>query len=279
MGDLGIADQTLQEAEALVQQEHTALFTSWVIATRVHYWLVTGNMTQASQWATRVEFQQETWNPTQKGMFLMQVRVYLAQHRYQQAIEALERFSTQFDESGDREYVINFLILSIIALSQGGKSIQARSVAVRLLAMTEPGGYIRIYLDAGEPMQQVLEGLFDETRGTPVFFRSYLTTLLTAFAQVREHRNKVPLANSISTQPMPLSQPVSATTPLFLEPLSRREQEVLCWLAQGASNQEIAKALVIQLSTVKKHVSNLLAKLGAENRTQAIALARQYSLL
>jgi LuxR family maltose regulon positive regulatory protein len=50
-------------------------------------------------------------------------------------------------------------------------------------------------------------------------------------------------------------------------------------LAEGASNQEIANALVIQLSTVKKHVSNLLGKLGAANRTQAIAQARTYSLL
>jgi LuxR family maltose regulon positive regulatory protein len=54
---------------------------------------------------------------------------------------------------------------------------------------------------------------------------------------------------------------------------------VLRLLAAGASNQQIAAALVIQLSTFKKHVSNLLAKLGAESRTQAIAQARAFSLL
>lgn len=57
--------------------------------------------------------------------------------------------------------------------------------------------------------------------------------------------------------------------------MTEREQEVLRLLAAGASNQQIAAALVIQLSTVKKHVSNLLAKLGAESRTQA----RAFSLL
>jgi DNA-binding NarL/FixJ family response regulator len=74
-------------------------------------------------------------------------------------------------------------------------------------------------------------------------------------------------------------QQMPSHVPVMLEPLTPREQEVLHWLAQGASNQEIAKELVIQLSTVKKHVSNLLTKLGVESRTQAIAQARARSLL
>jgi LuxR family maltose regulon positive regulatory protein len=61
--------------------------------------------------------------------------------------------------------------------------------------------------------------------------------------------------------------------------LTRREQEVLRLLATGASNQEIAHTLVISLDTVKKHVSNLLGKLGVSNRTQAISQARARSLL
>jgi len=61
--------------------------------------------------------------------------------------------------------------------------------------------------------------------------------------------------------------------------LTRREQEVLHLLAAGASNQDIAQTLVISLDTVKKHVSNLLGKLGASSRTQAISQARARSLL
>jgi len=61
--------------------------------------------------------------------------------------------------------------------------------------------------------------------------------------------------------------------------LTRREQEVLRLLAAGASNQDIAHTLVISLDTVKKHVSNLLGKLGASSRTQAISQARALSLL
>jgi RNA polymerase sigma factor (sigma-70 family) len=63
-----------------------------------------------------------------------------------------------------------------------------------------------------------------------------------------------------------------------LEPLSEREREVLVLLAQGASNREIAEKLVITEGTVKNHVSNILAKLQAENRTQAADIARRPGL-
>lgn len=63
-----------------------------------------------------------------------------------------------------------------------------------------------------------------------------------------------------------------------LEPLSEREREVLVLLAQGASNREIADRLVISEGTVKNHVSSILGKLQAENRTQAAELARKYGL-
>jgi len=63
-----------------------------------------------------------------------------------------------------------------------------------------------------------------------------------------------------------------------LEPLSEREREVLVLLAQGASNKEIADRLVISEGTVKNHVSNILSKLQAENRTQAAEIARRYGL-
>lgn len=65
----------------------------------------------------------------------------------------------------------------------------------------------------------------------------------------------------------------------LVEPLSARELEVICLLARGASNQEIAEELVLALNTVKRHVSNIIAKLGAANRTQAVAQARALGLL
>jgi LuxR family transcriptional regulator, maltose regulon positive regulatory protein len=65
----------------------------------------------------------------------------------------------------------------------------------------------------------------------------------------------------------------------LFEPLSDRELEVLRLLAAGKPNQQIAEELVVALSTVKKHVAHILDKLGAANRTEATARARELGLL
>ncbi len=64
----------------------------------------------------------------------------------------------------------------------------------------------------------------------------------------------------------------------MLDPLSERELDVLQLLAQGATNQEIAEALVITVDTAKRHVSNILGKLEANNRLQAVVRARSLGL-
>jgi two-component system, NarL family, response regulator DegU len=66
---------------------------------------------------------------------------------------------------------------------------------------------------------------------------------------------------------------------LPIEPLSEREREVLVLVAQGHSNREIAERLVLAEGTVKNHVSNILGKLQAENRTQAADIARRHGLV
>ncbi len=283
MGDLEAAGQALQKAEALVQQEQNALFISWVTATRIHYWLATGDQAQAEDWAAQMEFPQERLDPNQKGTFLMYVRVSLAHHRYRQALEALERFSTQFDQSTDSEYLIDFLALHFLALHHVGKRKHAARVAARVLALTEPESHIRTYLDLGTPMKQALKALLEAPPdGMPdaiVFPNAYLARLLAAFEQNETDKQEIPATQSIFPKPQPSPQPIASGSPELPESLTQREQEVLYWLAQGASNQEIARAMVIQVSTVKKHVSNLLTKLGVESRTQAIAHARAHSLL
>lgn len=91
----------------------------------------------------------------------------------------------------------------------------------------------------------------------------------------RVHAGEVFIQPQIASRALrELAQP--QTNPLT--PLSEREREVLVLLAQGSSNREIADRLVITEGTVKTHVSNILAKLQAENRTQAANIARRYGL-
>ncbi|MFN8493078.1 MAG: response regulator transcription factor [Caldilineaceae bacterium] len=86
------------------------------------------------------------------------------------------------------------------------------------------------------------------------------------------------ITNKVVTELTRLSHPLPAPQ-LLAEPISEREIEVLRLLAAGASNQEIADQLIVALNTVKRHVSNIMGKLGAENRTQAVIKARQLGLL
>jgi LuxR family maltose regulon positive regulatory protein len=119
-------------------------------------------------------------------------------------------------------------------------------------------------------MRRVLEGLSDVPRtegaALPPRAAAFVARLLDAFDQEPGISDQ----GSESPRPAPAAQPAAPPA----EPLTPREQEVLRLLVAGASNSEIAGELVISLATVKKHVSNILGKLGVANRVQAIARAR-----
>jgi LuxR family maltose regulon positive regulatory protein len=285
-GDLAVADQALQQAEALVQQEHIAVHFPWVAATRIKYWLAAGDLAQAATWASHTIFDPHVWDPNQQVALLMQVRVSLAQQQYSRALETLERWSHHLDRPADSETTIQFLALQIVALHQAGKCEYAARVAARLLALTEPEGNIRVYLDAGPLMKQALKALLapspeqpEQALSSPTLSRSYVTKLLAAFEQEERQVRTSARAESLPAPAAVLSEKCSPVPSTPFEPLTHREQEVLRLLAAGASNQDIAQTLVISLDTVKKHVSNLFGKLGATSRTQAIAQARARSLL
>jgi len=89
-------------------------------------------------------------------------------------------------------------------------------------------------------------------------------------------------AGDVFIQPEIASRALRATlhpTDGLIEPLSDREREVLVMLAQGIANKEIADKLHIAEGTVKNHVSNILGKLQAQNRTQAADIARKRGLI
>jgi LuxR family maltose regulon positive regulatory protein len=132
-------------------------------------------------------------------------------------------------------------------------------------------------------MKQVLLSLLstprEQAHSSSTLSLSFVAKLVAAFEQEGKNTRAHLLAETTPLQALALPQKGSSASPAPVEPLTLREQEVLHLLSEGASNQEIANALVIQLSTVKKHVGNLLGKLGAASRTQAIAQARAVSLL
>lgn len=262
-GDHASAEQALLQAEALVEQERLKMHASVVAGARVEYWLATGNLRAAQDWAESVIFTPETWHPNRKWEFLLLVLVYLAQGRYEQACAALQDFSAHFDSHTDVIASVDFLSLQVLAFQGLGRTKHAQETLELMVALTATEGNIRAFLDAGEPMRQAVQELYEQRQSEEQRFtsvtRAFMAQLLHAFGQEAQRREHT----------LPAEHGA-----LLVEPLTPREEEVLRLLASGASNAEIAARLVISLATVKKHVGNLFGKLGVATRTQAIARAR-----
>ena len=281
-GGWSAAQEALHEVEQLVQRERFASYMSWLPTMRAHWWLAQGQIGEASDWAAGVVFQEELWDDRLYDAFPAVIRVYFAELRWSEALELLERWREHLDRPADIAITITYLAQYLVALYQAGKSEQARAIAPRLFALTEPEGYLRVYLDEGKPMRQALQALLTSDSGQHQQASStttYVSQLLAAFEQEEQGASRSLEAATFLISVPSLAQQASPFSPAHGASLTHREQEVLRLLATGASNQEIAQTLVISLATVKKHVSNLLGKLGATSRTQAIAQTRLLSLL
>jgi LuxR family maltose regulon positive regulatory protein len=300
-GDLATMQRALQKVEVLIEQEGFASHAAWLVQNRVSSWLAQGNLEAASAWAAQTMFHLETWDPLRKWDFLMLMRVFLAQQQYGLALETLERFSVHLDWPEDISTTISFLALYVVALHQARKREQAQTILARLLTLTEPEGYIRVYLDAGEAMREVLQMLLDtalpgaeeKENGAHAVSRASISRLLMAFAEEekrRASRTEEQPANAQaeitqislhrqSTSPSILSLAAGEAAPVLLEPLSSQEQRVLRLLVAGQTYAEIAEALIVSRNTIKTQVSSIYRKLGVNRRAEAIAVAQRWPFL
>ena len=134
---------------------------------------------------------------------------------------------------------------------------------LRALELAEPEGGILIFVEEGEAIRSLLHAVADRA-ATPDRLKQYARELLAAFPAPDR---------AVATSQTP------AASEQLIEPLSKRELEILQLIGEGCSNQEIAIRLVITLHTVKKHSSNIFTKLGVTSRTQAVARARLLKLM
>ena len=133
----------------------------------------------------------------------------------------------------------------------------ALALIQQALRLAEPEGYMRVFIEEGQPMRELLAACL--TQGAAP---AYVTRLMQAID---------PAPNEAAAPPDP--------NQLLIEPLSDRELEVLALIGNGLTNQAIADELVIALSTVKKHVNNIFGKLNVSSRTQAVNRAQELGIL
>jgi LuxR family transcriptional regulator, maltose regulon positive regulatory protein len=200
---------------------------------------------------------------------LVLARVLLALNRPGPALALLDRMHATAAAQARVGSLIEIGALRALGLAASGEETAAVATLAQALTLACPQGYVRVFADEGTPMAALLARLIAAQRsggavaGVPL---GCLARLQRAF-------------DAGHTKPGLRSGTARAAVPGLVEQLTNRELEVLEMLAAGRSNQAIASELVITLDTVKKHVSHVLGKLGAANRTEAVTRARELGLI
>jgi LuxR family maltose regulon positive regulatory protein len=244
---------------------------------QLRLWLAKGDIQAANRWYGSLQERFGLDDPFRfenEMTHIAQARVLIAQKKLDEAIDVLSRLEENARSAQRMGRVMEVLLLKALALRQMHDCEQAFLALAECFALVEPEGYVRLFLDEGQPMQLLLAQWL--ARAGPGSLRDYAVRLLSAFdAELPTNidpRKKALLAGGNSAR---LHQPAQT----LVDSLSQRELEVLHHIALGRTNQEIARQLIVSRGTVKAHTASIYRKLDVANRTEAVARARQLGIL
>jgi LuxR family transcriptional regulator, maltose regulon positive regulatory protein len=269
-GDTAGALAAIAEAEQVELSPAVVGLLNPVPALRARLALAHGQVADAAHWvqARGLDPDDEPDYP-REGEYLVLARVLLAEHAPARAFGLLERLHTQAVAQGRTGSVIEIRVLQALAQHASGDQSAGLAALAEALTLAAPEGWLRVFVDEGATMASLLGRLVTTPATTPAVGAQvppgFLDRLLEAFEQAGQAA-------------LPRSRRGTAL-PGMVAALSARELEVLGLLAAGKSNPAIAEELVVSLDTVKRHVTHILDKLGAANRTQAVTRARELGLL
>ena len=246
-GDVAGAATMLAQASQSAHQQNFVYRFPEIASAQVLTLLHQGNVAAAAQLTQTYELP------------ISQARVHLAQGDTSSALDILQHFRQQAEEKSWTDERLKVLVLQAIAYHAHGENNKALQHLGEALRLAEPHGFIRTFVDEGQPMAHLLSEAAQ--RG---IMPDYVSKLLAAFEA--EKQKDVNQSNLSAAQPL-------------IEPLSSRELEVLRLIAEGLSNDEIGKRLFLALDTVKGHNRRIYDKLQVQRRTEAVARARELGLL
>jgi len=259
-GDLDGALELLDEAERLYVGNFSPDVRP-VAAVRARVWIAQGKLSGAWGWAREhgvtaadeLSYVREFEHATLARLLLAQGRRDRADDSIVEATELTERLLAAAENGGRKGSAIDILVVQALARHARGDPAGALTSLARAVALAEPEGYVRIFIDEGPPMAALLK-----LAAKPRNASSYVRRLLAAVVTVE----------GLSTVGQPL-----------IEPLSERELEVLRLLGSELDGPEIARELTVSLATVRTHTRNIYAKLGVNSRTAAVRRAAELDLL
>lgn len=246
------------------ERQFAAIQVAHAAAVRAQIELMEGKLAAAVHWAetSGLSATDELAYPRERE-FLTFARVRIGQgredpagHWLDEALRLLERLLQDAESKACLGSALEILILQAMAFAAQAQGTQALTILQQALTLAEPEGYIRLFVDEGAPMLQLLRQA-QEQGVAP----DYVAMLLTVWDTPNLPTTMIPAKGAL------------------IEPLTEREREVLALLLEGASNQEIAERLVVSVNTVKKHVFNICGKLAVRSRAQAMVKARSLNLV
>jgi LuxR family maltose regulon positive regulatory protein len=269
-GDIEGAWDVLEKAREFGSMEGDSSLVNFRLATQqARLNLAAGEPEKAMRWAegTRASFASGEGGQRLPAAFIETLqttlaRAYLAQGQAEEALAALEPLLAPAEAAGAFLHVIEVCALKALALHALGDTPAVLASLERSLALAEPEGFARVYLNEGAPMARLLREA--AARGIHV---EYARKLLDGFGVWEYER--------MGESPTLTHTP----TPKLTDPLTPRELDVLHLISQGLSNKDIAEKLVIALNTVKRHTSSVYTKLEVKSRTQAVVRARELGLI
>ena len=256
------AIEAAREAERLARSSGVSQFIVEVAAWKSRLHLAQAELTAATSEWERVSVGDDDPIFVREIEQIAHAQLLVARAEQGEALRLLADLREAAQATGRTGREIEILALEALALQAKGKKERAVSTLAQALALAEPEGYVRTFVEEGLPMAELLSEVLEaqqRDRLTPEVPAYYPRKLLAALDRD---------ASGAAT--------LGAELP---EPLSEREREVLTLVAAGKTNQEIAEDLFVALSTVKTHIKNIYGKLDARNRTQALARARELRLL
>jgi len=265
-GDLDGALALLDQAEPLYVSDFYPNVRP-IAALKARVWIAQGRLGEALAWARKqglsagddLSYLREFEHITLARLLLSQYKLDGSESSIRDAISFMERLLKAAEEGGRKGNVIEILVLQALTYQMQNDIPAALASLERALMLAEPEGYVRIFLDEGSPMAKLLR-----EAAAHRILPDYTGKLLRTFKEQEQ--------SSEGGSALPASQPL-------IEPLSQRELDVLRLFKTELSGPEIARALVIGLSTVRTHTKSIYSKLGVSSRRAAVKRAEELHLI
>jgi LuxR family maltose regulon positive regulatory protein len=249
-GDLDAAASLLDEAERLYLPGYFP-DTRPIAAMRARIWIKQGRVNDAAAWAS-----ENNLSALDEPAYLLEfehvtlARVLIAQSEFGAAARLLAALLVAAEAGGRGGTVVEILVLQALTLAAQDRLLDAMAPLRRVLLLTEPEGYVRLFTDEGAPMAALL----DEA-GRRAIVPDYVRRLRRSFA--------------------PSAESVGDST----EPLSDRELTVLRLLVTELTGPQIAGELFISLNTLRTHTKHIFEKLAVSGRPAAVRRAQEQGLI